>query len=715
MSEPSTRVPVAWIVTAHALGAAAVGVLESVRVAGASLAMTLVPLFAATGAVVGGVVAAATWFVRGRRPAIAAVGLAAPSLLVTGPMAATLFEGAYAQTLPLAGAMPVLLPLLAWAGVAASIAAGRRLVRDGLRISRGLAILGCALAIGIVAWIERRVLGSGYPGAHAAAAIAVIVLVGVIVRLVRSRTVPRVVAIAVSSAALGTSIVALVDGLDEAGDRRALAVRGRHGASLVKLWRAPFDDDDDGAATVLGGHDCDDGDPARYPGAADLPGDGIDQDCDGVDTALVADRAPAAPASLDLERWRASPGVAAVLDRARSMNVLLITVDALRFDVLAPGTGDRDELPNLVRLLDDSVWFTHAFAPGAGTDISLGTLLTGRENPFQPIEVTLPEALQTTGRATTSAFPVEVYRYVGDTILTRGVDTAKRVHTDWGKNDVGDHVSAPATTAVGLDALSTSSTPWFVWLHYFDVHEHHQIDVPKSLRDAVTDAGGMKRHRYRALLKAIDNEIGRLRQALVDRGVADRTILVFASDHGESLGEDPRLGDTHGKVAYASLVRIPFAFHVPGVAGAQRTDPASLVDVAPTLLSLLGAPTAMQPLDGRDLVPALLGAPDELRQHRRPLIVHEELQWSVVDWPLQLIVRPAEDLVELYDLDADPTQTRDLAASREADVNRLRARYAEVPAVKIDRTSEGRRWREHLAQPPTDRARRPGSAATPTP
>ena len=135
----------------------------------------------------------------------------------------------------------------------------------------------------------------------------------------------------------------------------------------------------------------------------------------------------------------------------------------------------------------------------------------------------------------------------------------------------------------------------------------------------------------------------------------------------------------------------------------QRTDLISLVDVAPTLLDLIGS-TAMSPLDGVDLVPAIL---DEQRpQSTRAIAIHEEQQWSVVEWPLQLLVKPADNIVELYDLEKDPLEHTDLAASRPADVTRLRARYSETPVVNVDRTPTGRTWREQQAQPPHNHAPR---------
>jgi arylsulfatase A-like enzyme len=250
-----------------------------------------------------------------------------------------------------------------------------------------------------------------------------------------------------------------------------------------------------------------------------------------------------------------------------------------------------------------------------------------------------------------------------------------------------------------------------VWLHYFDVHEHHQIDVPKDLLAKVSTGGSPVIHKYRALLKAIDDEVGHVLDELDKRHLADSTIVVFVSDHGEALADDPRLLDTHGQVAYGPLVRVPFAIHVPGVAPGKRTDLVSLVDIAPTLLDLVSS-DAMKPLDGTDLVPALLDTPG--RPAGRAIAIHEELQWSVVEWPYQLLVRPADNVTELYDLDRDPTEHAELAAKLPEVVTRLRARYAEFPQVRVDRTPSGRTFREQQAQPPPSLVQRRARAAIPT-
>lgn len=702
-STPPAGVPFAWIVIAHLVGGALIGASDAARLHSTSLALAVVPIFAATGLLAAIVIGASERIALPRRWFVAAIVRAAPTLIVTIPVGARLFDGAFAQTLPLAKQAPLLVPLVLWLATAIAIAVGRRVLRDGDLMLRSVAILAVAGVVGGLVWAERHVLKTGYPNAHAGITIALIVLAGVAVRIARRRSASTTLAALLAGVVIGTTIAACGYGLRGAADRQLLAALGDQTRDLVRAWRGVVDLDRDGASAILAGGDCDDFDASRHPGAVDLPGDGIDQDCDGHDAVIA--KPQVAVAVIEREAWRTS--VAPTLARTKPMNVLLITVDALRYDMLALDAPNRDDFPHLTALLADSVWFTHAIAPASGTDISLSTILTGRFDPYQKIATTLLEALRASGRRTYAAIPGEVSRYVGDTMLARGVDKLVTVYTDWDVADVGDHVSAPTTALEGTRFLDDAgSRPWAIWLHFFDVHEHHQIAVPKSLLAAVHDGGSPVIHKYRALLRAVDDEVGHLQAQLAKRGLTDSTIIVFLSDHGESLGDDPRLLDTHGSVAYHKLVRVPYAIHIPGVAPGQRSDLVSLVDLAPTLLDLIGTPTAMAPLDGTDLVPAILDAPAALRPTGRAIASHEELQWSVVEWPLQLLVRPADNIVELYDLDKDPTEKTDLAKSQPDAVTRLRARYAEFPVVKVDRTPTGRTWREQQAQPPRSHAPR---------
>src|SRR5262245_57308964 len=121
-TRPSARATAAWIIIAHVVGAAVLGALDTARLGSLKLALAVVPVFAATGLVVGAVVALADRVAAARSWWLAAFALTAPALVVFIPVARSLFDGAYAQTLPGASLAPYLLPVALWIVAAAATA-----------------------------------------------------------------------------------------------------------------------------------------------------------------------------------------------------------------------------------------------------------------------------------------------------------------------------------------------------------------------------------------------------------------------------------------------------------------------------------------------------------------------------------------------------------------------------------------------------------------
>ena len=213
----------------------------------------------------------------------------------------------------------------------------------------------------------------------------------------------------------------------------------------------------------------------------------------------------------------------------------------------------------------------------------------------------------------------------------------------------------------------------FVWLHFYDPHDPYEPPPPYS--------EVYKERLYDGEIAYADSALGRFLAYLKRQGWFEKALIVVVGDHGEGLGEHHE--DTHGIFLYDSTTHVPLLVKVPGnrKAGTQVQAQVRTIDLAPTILDLLGFPSPGK-LDGASLSPLLDGAVD----------ANSRTVFGQTDYPLQFGWAPLRSIrkenlkfieapqPELYDLRADPKELNNKYEPWNGDVQSFRQSLAELNA-----------------------------------
>jgi len=396
----------------------------------------------------------------------------------------------------------------------------------------------------------------------------------------------------------------------------------------------------------------------------------------------------------------------------RPRNLILVVADTLRADHLGAYGYPRDTSPAIDAFAEANLLFERSRSQAPCTAPSVNSLLTSRhplrfqgarqETLRMPLGIPerFPSLATLLGRhgfstAAVSASPV-----------VRKTPTA---HNREGGFDRGfdrfveDCLWADASCvhAAALTLLDELEPPFFLYLHYMDPHGPYQPPAghPRRFANraparsfvAAGDPKPVGRMLYangppvdltpselQHLVDLYDDEILYFDgwfQALLDeldrRGLADDTLVVLASDHGEEFLDH---GDIeHCRNLYDAEIRTPLVMRVPGVEGGRRirADVGNL-DIVPSVLDWLGIPPGDEAFDGRSLRPLVEGSDEP----GAPSLAAWNTWTSLTAGDLKVMVESVTGRTELYDLARDPEEREDLSAKRADEAARLSSALA---------------------------------------
>jgi arylsulfatase A-like enzyme len=402
-------------------------------------------------------------------------------------------------------------------------------------------------------------------------------------------------------------------------------------------------------------------------------------------------------------------------------NLLLVSLDTLRADHLGYMGYERDTSPFLDAFAAEHVAFHQHRSVSSYTLPTHASLFTG-QHPLRHGAVRmyqrvpshslpyLPALMADAGWATAA--------FTGGAIMSDdygfGTGFDRFVTTDpLEVRPSNDEAMPPGVEHVAGWVEERGDEPWFLFLHTFLIHNYQppkeflrpfdehpdapwRPEMPGRLladwsrpgNQPTADDVGHLVDLYDATIRYADRQLRLLMERLDEQGLLENTIVLITSDHGEEFWDHGGL--IHGITLYEEQLHVPLLVSVPGGPSRRVDEPTSLLDLAPTLVELLGlAPLPVQ--DGRSLAPFLLGeaplpAPQPLLAHldltvsqRRALLVETlKLHWGSTDAALRV---PASSEWGLFDVRDDPGERDDLIEARADELDELRQLMAALEDI----------------------------------
>jgi arylsulfatase A-like enzyme/Tfp pilus assembly protein PilF len=391
------------------------------------------------------------------------------------------------------------------------------------------------------------------------------------------------------------------------------------------------------------------------------------------------------------------------------LNLLVITLDTTRADRIG-AYGYRDvETPTIDRLASEGVLFEQTMAAAPLTLPAHCSIFTSRFPPehgvrdnggffLSPQQLTLATYLK--GKGFRTGAVVAAYVLDGKWGLSQGFETY-----------VDDFDLSKQARGFGLGDVQRPGNevvdrvlPWlekvkgqrfFAWLHFYDPHTPYAPPEPFKSRYA--------EHPYAGEIAFMDSQIARVIGFFERNGLLDRTVVAVIGDHGEGLNQHSE--GTHGFFIYQSTARVPFIIRTPfeRLRGRRVSDPVRSVDLMPTVLDLMGV-APPKGIAGVSLAPLMTGDRKtlDLEAYAEALYPLHHFGWSELRaWRAGRYKAIDAPRPELYDLERDPHEERNIYTERRAladsMIARLRQREADSagegvskPAPEVDPEARAR-------------------------
>ncbi|HPB98766.1 MAG TPA: sulfatase-like hydrolase/transferase [Polyangiaceae bacterium] len=502
-------------------------------------------------------------------------------------------------------------------------------------------------ASGAMIWADRNLFEQLYPSAHLAlqlvslwAIAAVIVSIGPIPRM------PPRIRLTLLSLSIILALLPYVLVRDADSPTTDRILHRPFPALAIAFHRNLTDVDRDGYSSLLGGGDCEPWLASANPGAAEIPDNGIDDNC------RYGDRITQLPSDED-EPIPTLDGPAP--------SIVLITLDAVVHDHMSVYGYERDTTPNLKRFAENAVVFHRAYTTATWTALAIPSLLRGvyarrlrwtrvaetnryrllRTHEYDQLQRTetlrlmfglpleeprppISQRLQSAGYHTIASLDDGYSEFLSEKSgVHKGFSVFRHVDSlpKEKRNDVGN-------TELALAALRSRppDKPFMLWIHYFGPHD------PSTKHNEVQSFGSSVTDLYDHEILFADHALSPLLEELDAIG-KQRPLAVFVtSDHGEYLTSTRRV---HGSGLHELTTHIPLIAKIPGVSPGNSDALVSLIDIPATILRLCGVRGAAG-MDGVDLREVLTGK----HKHR---VLHSDT------WRFKVNGEPWFDLTSAYD------------------------------------------------------------------